>query len=195
VIEPPIRVADFEGGTGGIEPYFLIVARLQSYKRLDLAIQAANALGLPLKIIGQGPDEARLRALAGRTIVFLGRTPDAERIRLLQRCAALIVPGREDFGLVSLEAQAAGRPVIALAAGGSLETVVSGRTGVFFREPSVESLTAVLRTFDPGAYRAEDCQAQARRFDVAVFSQKLRTHLDRLLAAHQENRAMEGYTP
>ena len=115
--------------TAAIEPYFLIVSRLQSYKRIDLAVQAASRLGLPLRIVGRGPDEARLRALAGPTVEFLGRVPDAERVRLLQRCTALIVPGSEDFGLTALEAQAAGRPVIAYGAGGSLETVVEGQTG------------------------------------------------------------------
>lgn len=186
VIEPPIRVDEFAGGDGRIEPYFLIVSRLQSYKRLDLAVEAANRLGVRLRIVGSGPDGARLRRLAGKNVEFLGRVPDAERVRLLQRCSALIVPGREDFGLVSLEAQAAGRPVIAYAAGGSLETVLSGKTGVLFPEATAESLCAVLRAFDPARFSPEVCRAHARQFDVRVFRDRLHTHLDRLLYDHSQ---------
>jgi glycosyltransferase involved in cell wall biosynthesis len=187
IIEPPIRTAEFAGGSGRIEPYFLIVSRLQSYKRLDLAIVAANRLGIPLRIIGRGPDEARLRALAGPTVEFLGRISDEERVCLLQRCSALLVPGREDFGMVSLEAQAAGRPVVAFGAGGSLETVIESKTGAFFQEQTVECLQQALHAFDPGAYDGEECRANARRFDVSRFSARLRSYLETLLAAHHES--------
>ena len=184
VIEPPVRTGEFAGGDGGVDPYFLVIARLQSYKRIDLAVQAATRLGLPLYIAGRGPDEARLRELAGPTVEFLGRVSDAERIRLLQRCSALIVPGREDFWLATVEALAAGRPVLAYARGGSLEIVLKGRTGAFFHEPTVDALVAALRAFDPGAYHSAACRAQARQFDVSAFRHRLRTHLDTLMEAH-----------
>lgn len=185
IIEPPIRTADFAGG-GIVEPFFLIVSRLQSYKRIDLAVAAASRLGLRLRIIGHGPDESRLRELAGPSVEFLGRVPDDERIRLLQQCSALIVAGLEDFGMAALEAQAAGRPVIAFGAGGSLETVVEGETGTFFQEPTVESLQDALRRFDASDYNPEACRAQARRFDVSRFRERLGTYLDTLIAAHRE---------
>lgn len=193
VIEPPILADEFAGGDGVIEPFFLVVARLQSYKRIDLAVQAANRLGIRLRIAGRGPDESRLRHMAGPNVEFLGWVSDAERVRLFQRCSALIVPGQEDFGLIALEVQAAGRPVIAYGAGGSLETVVEGVTGVFFRQQTVEALEAALRRFDPAAFDPARCQEQARRFDVSTFRQRLATHLDILMAAHRgEQRAAPG---
>jgi glycosyltransferase involved in cell wall biosynthesis len=184
VIEPPIRVSEFQQGNATIGPYFLVISRLQSYKRIDLAIHAANNLGVPLYIAGRGPDERRLRAIAGPTIRLMGRVSDAERVRLLQGCSALIVPGKEDFGLTALEAQAAGRPVIAFADGGSLETVIPGSTGEFFCAQTVESLETVLRRFDAHAYRSSDCVAQASRFDEAVFKQRIKSHVDTLIATH-----------
>lgn len=186
IIEPPIRTAEFAGGDGAVEPYFLVVSRLQSYKRIDLAVVAATRLGLPLRIVGRGPDEARLRALAGPSVEFAGGVPDRERVRLLQRCSALIVPGLEDFGMVALEAQAAGRPVIAYGAGGSLETVVEGATGALFREQTAECLQGALGGFDPSAYDPDACRANAARFDVARFGDRLRGYLDTLMAAHRE---------
>ena len=185
IIEPPIQTAEFAGGDGIVEPYFLIVSRLQSYKRIDLAVRAAARLGLPLRIVGRGPDEARLRRLAGTGVSFLGRVSDAERVRLLQRCAAVIVAGREDFGMVALEAQAAGRPVLAYAAGGSLETVVAGQTGAFFDEPTAESLEAALHRFDPAAYDPEACRANARRFDVEGFKRRMHDHIATLMQQHR----------
>jgi glycosyltransferase involved in cell wall biosynthesis len=110
---------------------------------------------------------------------------------LLQRCSALIVPGTEDFGMASLEAQAAGRPVIAYGAGGSLETVVEGVTGEFFREPSVEALAAVLRCFAPERYKITDCRAQAARFDIEQFKRRLWEHLHVVQATHQRTLAGE----
>jgi glycosyltransferase involved in cell wall biosynthesis len=192
VIEPPIRACEFAGGDGVVEPYFLVVSRLQSYKRIDLAVQAANRLKIPLRIAGRGPDERRLRELAGPTVEFLGWVSNGERARLFQRCTALIVPGKEDFGLTALEVQAAGRPVIAYAAGGSLETVVEGTTGTFFREPTPEALAAVLRCFDPAAFDPEQCREYARRFDVAVFRRRLSAHLDSLMAGHGDEQNREA---
>ena len=185
IIEPPIQTAEFAGGDGRVEPYFLVISRLQSYKRIDLAVRAASRLGLPLRIIGRGPDEARLRRLAGPGVAFLGRVSDAERSGLLQRCAAVIVAGREDFGLVALEAQAAGRPVVAYGAGGSLETVIPGQTGAFFEEPTAESLEAALHRFDPAAYDPETCRANARRFDVESFKRRMHAHIATLMQQHR----------
>jgi glycosyltransferase involved in cell wall biosynthesis len=186
VVEPPIRVSEFQDTGSVVQPYFLVISRLQSYKRIDLAIQAANNLKGPLYVAGRGPDESRLRAIAGPTVRFVGRVSDAERVRLLQHCSALIVPGHEDFGITALEAQAAGRPVIAYAGGGSLETVLPGSTGEFFAVQTVEGLESVLRRFDARAFKASDCVAQASRFDEAVFKQRIKSCLDTLIAKHRD---------
>jgi glycosyltransferase involved in cell wall biosynthesis len=153
------------------------MARLQSYKRLDIAIEAANHLQIPLRLAGVGPDEPRLRRLAGPTVRFLGRVTNPERIELYRHCRALIIPGVEDFGLNALEAQAAGRPVIAYAAGGSLETVVEGVTGVLFSEQTAAALTDALREFDHTAYDPDACRAQAGCFDESVFRRRLESFL------------------
>ncbi len=177
VIEPPVQVAEFGGDFVEPDPYYLVMARLQSYKRIDLAIEAANRLRTPLKIAGSGPDEARLREIAGPTVQFLGRVSNPQRVQLFRRCRALLIPGAEDFGLNALEAQAAGRPVIAYAAGGSLETVVHGVTGVLYADQTVEALTEILQAFDPASYDPAACRSQASRFDEPVFKQRLLSYL------------------
>ena len=177
VIEPPIRVAEFDGEPAEVQPYLLVMARLQSYKRLDLAIEAANRLRVPLRIAGVGPDERRLRKLAGPTVEFLGRVSNPDRIDLYRHCRALIIPGTEDFGLNALEAQAAGRPVIAYGAGGSLETVVPGVTGVLYTDQSADALTEVLRVFDHTSFDPHACKTQACRFDESVFKERLLSFL------------------
>jgi len=170
VIYPPVDVGRFSlAATCG--EHFLIISRLVPYKRIDLAVQAFNRLGLPLWVVGDGRDRDALDRMAEPNVRFLGRLDDAEAGRYLSSCRALVFPGEEDFGIAPLEAQAAGRPVIALAAGGALETIVDGTTGVFFDEPTPESLAeAVLRLesleFDPVQIREH-----AQRFDRSVFEQ------------------------
>ena len=156
-----------------VEDYYLIVGRLVPYRRIDLAIAACNRLQLPLVIVGEGRARGALEAKAGPTVRFLGRQPAAEVARLVALCRAFIFPGEEDFGIAPVEAQAAGRPVIAYAAAGSLETVVDGETGVLFREPTVESLMEAIErgrgiAFDPGRLRQH-----ARQFDAAVFRERI----------------------
>jgi glycosyltransferase involved in cell wall biosynthesis len=186
IIEPPIETARFAGSDARDGGYFLIVSRLQSYKRFDLAVAAATRLGLKLIVAGRGPDLARLRRLAGPTVEFTGYISDQERVSLLQHCTALIVPGKEDFGITALEAQAAGRPVIAFGAGGALETVIDGVTGTFFREQSSECLSTTLAAFDPGKYDPRACRAQAARFDVNMFRKRLMSHITKVMAAHEQ---------
>jgi glycosyltransferase involved in cell wall biosynthesis len=186
IIEPPIHAAQFAGGDSSDGGYYLIVSRLQSYKRFDLAVAAATRLGLRLIVAGRGPDLARLRGLAGPTVEFTGYVSDRERISLLQHCTALIVTGKEDFGISALEAQAAGRPVIAFGAGGALETVIDGVTGTFFHEQSLECLSATLAAFDPANYDPQACRAQAERFDVSMFRKRLINHITKVLAEHKE---------
>lgn len=172
VLQPPIDVDSFQSG-GPIGEHFLVVARLQPYKRLDLAVEACTRLGIPLHVVGAGPDEARLRRTAGPTVRFLGRLPDSEMRAQLAACRALIVPGEEDFGLTPLEAQASGRPVIAYGAGGALETVRDGETGILFRQPSVDAVVDALATFRDDRFHPEVLRRHARRFDRSTFVERL----------------------
>lgn len=173
LLHPPVDVQRFQPSarTGD---YFLIVSRLIPYKRIDLAIEAFNRLGLPLVIVGDGRDRRRLQRMAGPTITFLGRVPTEELAELYARCRAFVFPGAEDFGIAPVEAMAAGRPVIAFAAGGALDTVVEGVTGVFFHAPAPESLAEAVRRFedlrfDPGVIRRH-----AEQFDKRVFQEKIK---------------------
>jgi glycosyltransferase involved in cell wall biosynthesis len=183
VLHPPIDASAFAPRSDHAD-YFLILARLQPYKRIDLAVEACTRLGLSLHIVGDGPDRSRLERLAGSTVLFLGRISDAEVADQLSSCRALIWPGDEDFGLAPLEAQASGRPVIALEAGGALETVKAGETGVFFPQPTVSSLMDALSSFtdefDPAALRRH-----AMKFDRVAFTERLYDLLSRRYDEHQ----------
>lgn len=179
VVPPPIETSRFRRSQI-IEDYFLVLSRLVPYKRLDLAVRAATELSLPLKVVGSGPDLERLKGLAGPTVEFLGRQPDEAVSRLVSRCQALIFPGEEDFGMAPLEVNAAGRPVVAFYGGGAKETVIEGSTGVFFKEASVESLKAALRRFSGMQWNPALIQAHARRYDSAVFQQRIRAILNDL---------------
>jgi glycosyltransferase involved in cell wall biosynthesis len=131
-------------------------------------------LRLPLRIIGTGPYQGALKGIAGPTISFLGKIPDQELIRQYTECKALIFPGEEDFGIAPVEAQAAGRPVIAYAAGGALETLVEGKTGIFFREQTTEALIKAIRLFEKTAFDPNTSRANAEKFDKKIFIEKLR---------------------
>jgi len=160
--------------------YFLIVSRLAPWKKLDIAIEACAKLGLPLKVVGEGPDEIRLKRLVdggddGATkIEFLGYVSEEQKRKLLSECTALLHPQLEDFGLVPLEAMACGKPVIAYAGGGALETVVPTKTGEFFHEQTTESLVAAIKKFDSKRYSPEACRTQAQQFSREKFEGYLR---------------------
>lgn len=179
IIYPPVDVARYaeaaaSGQPGGAgDPYCLVVSRLIPYKRVDVAIEAFNRLKRRLVIIGDGRDRPRLESLAGPTIEFWGRLPDAEMRRAMAGCQAFIFPGLEDFGLTPVEAQAAGRPVIAYAAGGALDTVVPGLTGALFSPQTAEALAATVAATDMSRFDPSVCQANAARFDVSVFRARL----------------------
>ena len=151
IIFPPVDTGRFQSSQQP-DDYFLIVSRLIPYKRIDLAVQAATRLGLPLKIGGKGRDLERLQSLAGPSVEFLGYVPDADLPDLMARCKAFIFPGLEDFGITPVQAQAAGRPVIAYGGGGALDTVIPGQTGEHFHHLSVDSLAAVMADFDAARY-------------------------------------------
>ena len=190
IVPPPVDVQRFQAVETHDAGYFLIVARFEAYKRIDLAIEACRRLGLPLRIIGSGVDAARLRSLAADapTVQFLGAVPDRETVAQLAGCRALLFPGEEDFGLVALEAQAAGKPVIAYGAGGALETIVPGVTGVFFDHLHADSLTAALAAFDPHAYDPAAARDNAARFAPEHFRDQLRSTVEVYLGNADERR-------
>jgi len=173
IVPCPVDVDGF-APSDEIDDYYLVVARLLPYKRVALAIEACNAIGVRLVVVGSGPDESRLRRLAGPTVRFAGRVDDAQRRALYARARAVLVPGVEDFGLVALEAAASGRPAIAFAAGGSLETIVEGETGSFFHEATAEALAEKLRSFDPNAFDRRRLVAHAQAYSPQRFRERLR---------------------
>ena len=147
--------------------------RLVSYKKFDIAVQAFNKLGRRLLVVGTGPEKARLKRMAKKNVEFLGAADDDKLPELYARCRALVFPQEEDFGIVPLEAMASGRPVIAYRGGGALETVLEGRTGVFFDEQTAESLADCVRNFDAGKFDPKTCRAQAEKFDIKIFQRKI----------------------
>jgi glycosyltransferase involved in cell wall biosynthesis len=172
IIYPPVPVASF---TVGQEPgsYFLTGGRLIPYKRFDLAVAACSKLELHLIIYGDGRDRARLESLAGPSVEFRGWVSEKELRQLHQGCRAYIFPGEEDFGITPLEAMACGRPVIAYAAGGALETVVEGKTGIFFPKQEVASLIEALRVFQDANYHPATIRRHAESFDTERFKEQI----------------------
>ncbi|MDE2775225.1 MAG: glycosyltransferase [Chloroflexota bacterium] len=196
VIFPPVDTARFHSSAAEeIEDYYLVVSRLVPYKRIDLAIQAATELGLRLKIAGSGRDGGRLRALADDNVEFLGYVPDRDLPRLMAKCKALIFPGLEDFGIAPVQAQAAGRPVIAFGDGGALDTVIPGVTGEHFAELTVDSLKEVWRNFDERAYNPQEIRLQAKKFDVSAFVARISAFVEQAWAAHSSGQAFQYHDP
>ena len=189
IIHPPVDTTYFTPKpTATVGDYYLIVGRLIPYKRVDLAIDAFHHLPHEkLIVVGDGRDRAELTATAPDNVTFLGRQSD-ERVReLLQHCKAFIFPGLEDFGIAPVEAMSAGRPVIAYAGGGALDTIVPGVTGELFAQQTVESLLDVLRNFDVCTYRIDDCRAQAEKFNTENFRYKLLSFIEGVLAGKRPN--------
>jgi glycosyltransferase involved in cell wall biosynthesis len=171
IVHPPVDVDRFAAGEPG--EYVLFVGELVRHKRADLAIESASAAGRPIKVVGAGPELRRLQATYGSKAEFLGRVSDGELRDLYAGAAALVVPGIEEFGIAAVEVQAAGRPVVAIDAGGARETVVQGRTGLLVPDGDREGLTRALREdltrFDP-----QEIRAHAQRFSRTVFQDRLR---------------------
>lgn len=176
VIYPPVDVDRFGPvPQDEVGDYFLMVSRLVPYKRFDLAIEAFNALGLPLWIAGDGRDRAALERQAGPTVRLLGRVSDEELARLYARARAVVFMSEDDFGIAQVEAQAAGRPVVALGAGGALDTVVDGVTGIHVPEQTAASLVEAVHRFQRLEFSAERNVAHARRFSTERFADELVT--------------------
>jgi glycosyltransferase involved in cell wall biosynthesis len=175
IIYPPVNTGHFQSLAAGQSPgdFYLIVSRLIPYKRIDLAVQALTRLGKRLIVVGEGRDRARLKKLAGPTVEFKGRLPGNTVAELMANCRAFLFPGFEDFGIAPVEAQAAGRPVIAFGRGGALDTVVEGQTGLFFHEQSVEALIEAIQQFETMSFDPITARANAERFSVERFKREL----------------------
>jgi glycosyltransferase involved in cell wall biosynthesis len=184
VLHPPVDTGFFTPATGNggftIDPYFVIVSALVPYKRIEVAIAAAHRLHAPLKIVGQGPDLDRLRALAGPTVEFTGALPDEALREAYRHATAVLLPGEEDFGIVPVEAMACGRPVIALGRGGATETVLPGRTGLLVDDLSADAFGAAMREIQQHPLDPADARRHAETFGVERFETGLRAALQAL---------------
>ena len=179
VIVPPIDIHRFALSTEH-EDYYVVLARLVSYKRLDLAVDAFTRLGKRLVVIGAGPALEGLKIGAGPHVHFAGRASDSEVEEYVSKCRALIFPGEEDFGMAPVEVAAAGRPTIAYRAGGAVETVVEGVTGVFFNEQTVTSLTEAITEFERESWSPQIIRKHAEGFSREVFQERMTTFLRRI---------------
>lgn len=177
VIFPPINTSRFEVAKQ-IGDYYLVVSRLVSYKRIDLAVEAFSRNGLKLCIVGEGPDRKRLEGMAKPNVQFLGRLEDAEVNKLMAECRALVFPGEEDFGITPLEANAAGRPVIAFQGGGALDTIVPNVNGVFFRRQEVDDVLAAVETVEKHPWNVNDITSHARKFDEDTFKEQFKKYVE-----------------
>ena len=185
VIPPPVDAdfftpVDANGHGGGFD---LVISALAPYKRLDLVLDAYRGAGRPLKIVGWGPEEARLRARAPAEVEFVGSVDDETLRELYRRCRAVLMPGVEDFGIVPLEAMACGKPAIAFGEGGGAETVVPGETGVLFHEASAESLRAAVDSLQALRFNTATLRARAEAYSRPVFEARFRAFVEDALAA------------
>jgi glycosyltransferase involved in cell wall biosynthesis len=187
VLHPPVDTKRFTP-RDDVGDSYVVLSELMPHKRIDLAVEAFNRLRLPLTVIGNGPDARRLKRLAGPTVRFTGRVADEEAAHLLEHARALVVTATEEFGIAAVEAQAAGRPVIALCEGGVRETVVEGVTGTFFDEPTPDHLAEAVRSFDAMAVDPAECARNADRFDVAHFRHGMRHVVEDALAGERAPR-------
>jgi len=199
VIYPPVDTERFTPSGAAPEDFYLVVARLVPYKRIDLAIAAANRLGRRLWIVGDGPERRRLKAMAGPTVRFLGSIPDDRQLaQLYARCRAFLFPSLDDFGVAPVEAQAAGRPVIALGRGAAVETVMPDTTGVLFDEQKVDSMVEAIERFERLAFDPAACRRNAERFDSRIFRERFQAAVEtqvRLAADRKRGRRLGSRTP
>ena len=164
VIYPPVDVTEFSVSTRD-DGYLLVAARLVAYRRLDVAVEAASTLGRELVVVGDGPERARLEAIAGKTVRFTGHVSRDELIELFAGCHAYVLPGEEDFGIAPLEAMASGKPVVAYGRGGATETVEDGVTGILFDRQSASGLIEAWERLDETSFETSVLRARAERFD------------------------------
>ena len=189
MVYPPVDTEFFTPEPGAGRDYFLLVSRFVPYKRVDLAIEAFNSRDETLLVVGDGPQEKRLKRLAAGNVEFIGGVTDDELRTLYRNCRALVFPGEEDFGLTPVECMACGRPVVAYGRGGTTETVVDGRTGVLFTDHTPSGLDQALDRFARLQLDPADCRDQAKKFDERIFLAKIRAAADYLTGNHAPEKA------
>lgn len=187
VIYPPVSVKKNILSVPAEGSYYLVVSRLVSYKRVDLAVLAFNQLNLPLLIVGEGPEKKNLEKQAKSNIRFVGRASDEEVAEYYQQCKAFIFPGEEDCGITPVEAQSYGKPVIAYGQGGALETVIDGVTGIFFREHTAEALMDAIKKVEEVSFDIHKIHQNALRFDADVFKTNLSQLIEQKYVLFHEN--------
>jgi len=186
IIHPPVDVDNFYAGSGD-GGYFLMVGRFLAYKKFDIAIQAFNDLGLPLKIIGRGPEMEKLKRLANDNIEFLGRVPDEKLAKYYADCKAFIFPQEEDFGIVAIEAMASGRPIVAFKGGDIPEHIEEGKTGVFFENQTAKDLQRAVEKIQKMDFNPEYIREKAKKFDRKLFKAKIMKYIEDELIKHKNN--------
>ncbi len=179
VINPPVRcdlfnISDVDGD------YYLVMSRLVGYKRFDLAVQACSELNKKLVVIGDGPEKERLEKLSNTNVQFMGRLPDQDVKKYMAECKALLFPGLEDFGIVPVEAQSCGRPVICYGVGGVMDSVIDGETGIYFQEQTVESLKEAILKFETMTFDKEKIRKHALKFDEKEFQKNIKNFIDKV---------------
>ena len=181
VIHPPVSFDEFDIATIPLENYYLLIGQLVNYKRADLAVKAFNAMNKPLIIIGEGEQMAELKKIAGPNITILGRQPFDVIKHHYAHCQALIFPGVEDFGIVPLEAMASGRPVIAYAKGGALETVINDKSGILFHEQTEESLIDAVNHYESvkDSFNTHEIRAHAKNFSESTFKSRIMSFIEK----------------
>ncbi|MFA6097254.1 MAG: glycosyltransferase [Candidatus Paceibacterota bacterium] len=187
VINPPVNMKSFSISEK-VGDYYFMVGRALAYKRFDIVIDAFNALGLPLKIMGKGPEMKDLRKRSNDNIEFLGYLEDGEMSKYYSGCKAFIFPSEEDFGITPLEAMASGRPVIAYRGGGALETVIEGKTGLFFDEQTPQAVIDIVNNFDPDTFDPASIREHAGKFDKEMFKDKIRKYIEREYMEFRNNK-------
>ena len=184
IIYPPVNFNDFHISQKR-EEYFLMVGRILAYKKFDIAVEAFNKLGLPLKIIGRGPEMKKLQKLAKSNIEFLGRVPDEELAKYYAECRAFIFPQEEDFGIVAMEAFSSGRPVIAYRGGDIPEHLENEKMGIFFEKQTAESLAQAVKKVENMDFDAEYIRSKALKFDREIFKTKIMGYIKTELKKHR----------
>ncbi len=184
VINPPVNVDNFYIDKGESKDYFLMVGRLIAYKRHDIAVEAFNKLGLPLKIIGRGPELISLKKRANDNIEFLERVDDEKLAQYYANAKAFIFPQEEDFGIVAIEAMASGRPIIAYKGGDIVEHVEDKKTGLFFEKQTPEALEDVIVEFDKYNFESQYIRKQAQKFDREIFKRRIKDYIEKEFEIH-----------
>ncbi len=192
VMYPPVDVERFSVSET-LGEYYLVVSRLVPYKRVELAIAAANRLGIQLKIVGAGPELLQLQKQAHENVEFLGFVPDSDLPELYRNARALLFPQEEDFGITPLEAAASGVPTIAYGVGGALETIIDTVTGLFFDAQNIESLMCAIQTFETMQWDKKKIRNHAEAFSTARFIRDIRTEVEQEWAAFAKGEKVGAY--